>query len=305
MLRNLKQYADEASIAGFLIMFAIALALGAALVFGSREAVDVVSPDSPPIPPMLADHAERAPDEQRGESVGAAPSKAYPRPQLYLEERGIKYNFYASPNWSSRGLNPIEGIVVHVTGPGTCPGMRSWFANPQSNASAQFGVCKDGSIEQYVEVGDGAWQAGIVNRPDLSNAMIASFVAFGINPNSRTVGIELLLAPGENLNDWPAMRESFYALMTWLKTEIHLPLDRTHVVGHYQIDSVNRSVDPRCCVDIDAVLADLNAGPEPDIWGECDPRWGNCWLTQPAWVFPDGGVCVPDLGKCEPLPSGQ
>lgn len=283
MKKTLHRYADEMGIAGAMLIALASIILTVTVLMGGPEAYDALDPDSPDYPPMLVDHGGRGPDDARGASVGAAPSVSARPSHL-----GTKYGFYASPNWSSRGFNPVEAIVVHVTGPGTCPGMRSWFANPTSGASAQFGVCKDGSLEQYVDVGDGAWHAGIVNVPDLSNPMIASWISAGINPNSRTVGIELLLTPGENLADYPLMRETFHALLHWLSSDRNIILDRTHVIGHYQIDAVNRSVDPRCCVDIDLELALLVGDPtscpsgvfngEGAEWDPClDPygRWEN------------------------------
>lgn len=286
------------------IIFLLASGLAWAGLNALQEAKHAVVGVPPEYPPELVDHGGRAETDTRGSLFGAA-SKVYPRPTAYLADRGIVYHFYGSPNWSSRGQNAIDGIVVHVTGPGTCPGMRSWFSNPTAGASAQFGVCKDGSIEQYVEVGDGAWHAGIVNRPDMSNPYIASMVAAGVNPNSRTVGIELLLAPGENLSDYPEMKASFYALMNWLHDTTGVPFDRNHIIGHYQIDGVNRSVDPRCCVELDTVVFDLAGGvvaPPASPWGDCDATWGDCWLLRPAWVFPDGSVYDVESGQHWPLP---
>lgn len=284
---------------------------------GVDEGITQFAAAGPEYPPDLVDHGGRGPDEVRGELVGAATNIVYPRPSSFLADRGIQYNFYGSPNWSGRGLNVLDGIVVHVTGPGTCPGMRSWFNNPAANASAHFGVCKDGSIEQYVDLQYGAWHAGVVNKPDTSNGYIMSMVNSGINPNSRTVGIELLLAPGELLNDYPEMKKSFYALMNWLHEAADIPYSRDRIIGHYQIDSVNRSVDPRCCVDLDKTVAELAGGvvnpPAPptgtvDLWPppsylpECwtdaiDPTWsGRYNLCGPAWVGANGHFYVVNVG---------
>lgn len=259
---------------------------------------------APKVPDILADHKdERGDGLERGSTVGAAPNKAIPRPTAYLAERGIEFTFYGSPNWSSRGVNPIESMVLHVTGNGTCPGMRSWFSRPESGVSTQYGVCKDGTVEGYVEAADVAWHAGIMNRPDTTNPLIASWANGRVNPNSRSIGIEVLLAPGEKLDDYPEMKASLLALMSWLNIEVGIPLERTNVIGHYQIDSVSRSIDPTCCYDIDALLAELTVAPVQDVWGDCDVRYGNCWLNRPAWVFPDGHVFDLETGEHVPLPS--
>lgn len=208
--------------------------------------------DRAEIPPELADHAARGGGLERGESVGAQPSDAIRR---YPEAR-----FYGSPNWSGRGSNPIEAIVIHVTGPGTCPGMRSWFANPSSQVSAHFGVCKDGSVEQYVEAGDVAWHAGICNRP---SGFFPTRWCGSLNPNLRTIGIEVLLAgPAEPLEEFPEGKAALIALVRFYAELLGIPIDRDHIIGHYEIDAVRRASDPICCIDLDSLVAELR-GEEP------------------------------------------
>lgn len=241
---------------GWLAALLVALLVGLAVVYTRPPSpTDLVTPDAPAIPDEALEDG-RGPDLTRGRSVGATPSKAYPRPDSYFSDRGIKYNFYTIINWSARSsADSIDALVLHVTGAGTCPGMRSWFNNPAASASSHFGVCKDGSIEQYVEVGDVAWDAGYINRPDRSNPLIAFWQDKVINPNRRTVGIEVLLAPGEQLDDYPAMKQSLDLLVEWLLPTLGLPPWRDVMIGHNQIDSVNRSVDPVCCYSLDLLAS--------------------------------------------------
>lgn len=199
------------------------------------------------IPPDLADHQERA-GLERGTSVGATPNRSLPRPDTLFSS----YSFKGSPNWSGRGTCYPQAIVLHVTGPGTMAGMAAWFNNPSSAVSAHFGIGKQGEVHQYVEIGDASWNAGIFNRPNLANPVIADWFNTGVNPNRCVVGIELLLAgPAEPLVEYPAMRASLRALLRFINAATGIPLDRTHVIGHYEIDSVNRATDPRCCVLIE------------------------------------------------------
>ena len=227
-----------------------------------------------------------------------------PRPSHFMA-----YSFIASPNWSGRGTCGPEAIVLHVTGPGSMGGMDSWFRNPASQVSAHFGIGKDGSLHQYVEVGDAAWHAGIVNRPNLSNPLIARWVAEGVNPNRCHVGIELLLAgPAEPLVEYPAMAATLDALLAWLSATAGIPLDRTHVIGHYELDGVNRATDPRCCVSIDDVLRDLAGPVAVSDWGTCDTSWlpGGCWNEAiKRWVSAIGifDPVKPEAGwQAPPLP---
>lgn len=269
---------------GWLLALA-AVVLFAFAYFVARPPVEDAIDTSPSIPEELADHQTRG-DMERGRSTGATPNTAFPR---YSEAQ-----FIASPNWSSRGTCGVEGIVLHVTGPGTLAGMDSWFKNPASQVSATFGIDKNGTVHQYVEVGDAAWHAGIVNKPDLTNAWIAGLVSQGVNPNRCTVGIELVLAgPAEPLSDYPQMQASLDRLLTWLNTTTNVSLSRQRVVGHYQFDSISRSTDPVCCVSIDKVLAGLNPAPVSE-WTACDPSWGGRyseyikkWLHWGEGYFPD------------------
>lgn len=301
-----KRHAEEAGIIAFLVVAAVAATVGAMLYFAAPKAVDVVAPGGPTISAGLIDEAAsaRGYNLPRGSSVGAEGSTTYPRPTSFLADHGITYKYVDSPNWSQRYLgDTVDAIVVHVAS-GTCPGADSWFKNPASQVAAHFIVCRDGSIHQYVEVGDAAWQAGIVNKPDLSNPIIGSWVNDGINPNRRTVGIETELSVGDHIDDYPAMKQSLELLVGWLSQTLSIPLDRTHVIGHYQIDSVNRAADPVCCIDLDALIAGA-AGPAPATspWGACDPAYGDSYLLRPAWVFPDGGVFDPAAGQGYAHPS--
>lgn len=287
------------------IAFGLGLSLAvlfvvATIYFGAPKAQEAID-NSPSIPEELADHQTRG-DMERGRSTGATPNTAVPR---YPSAQ-----FIESPNWSSRGTCGVQGVVIHVTGPGTMAGMDSWFKNPTAQVSAHLGIAKDGSIHQYVQFGDAAWHAGIVNKPDLTNPFVAGLVAEGVNPNRCTVGIELLLAgPAEPLSEFPAMQESLNKVLLWLRDQTGVPLDRVHVIGHYQIDSINRATDPICCVNIDKVLRDLNAPISarvifPDGWAYepssgdwFDPKglqvWSRCntdglrWAYQvQAWFIP-------------------
>lgn len=279
--KSLRQYADEAGIVAFVVVATVAVVLAFGAYFGGPEVKDELE-GGPGIPPDLADHVSRGEGLERGEITGAAPNKDLPRPTSYLLDSGIEYEFKGSPNWSARGIgSSIEAIVIHVTGPGSMAGMASWFNNPSSQVSAHFGIGKKGEVQQYVEVGDAAWHAGVCNRwADVA----ARWCANHINPNRQTVGIELLLTPGEMLEQYAAMAQSLEQLMRWLLGVTGLEASRETIIGHFEIDSVNRSVDPRCCVDLDELVADLGGRNEPAADGR--PRWnGSRWIQPDGWRF--------------------
>ncbi|MEU6925468.1 peptidoglycan-binding protein [Streptomyces sp. NPDC046631] len=71
------------------------------------------------------------------------------------------------PNCTKGGQDAVHGVVLHIMA-GTLDGSDSWFRNPSSQASAHFGVGKDGRIYQWVDTADRAWAQGNGNRTWLS-----------------------------------------------------------------------------------------------------------------------------------------
>ena len=64
-------------------------------------------------------------------------------------------------NYSEGGNNPNK-VIVHIMA-GTLSGTDSWFHNSQAQASAHFGVGRDGTIYQWVAINDTAWHAANAN----------------------------------------------------------------------------------------------------------------------------------------------
>lgn len=67
------------------------------------------------------------------------------------------------PN-ASYGYGPSLGVVLHIM-EGTLDGTDNWFHNPRAQASAHFGVGKDGRVYQWVETNMKAW-AQAAGNPD-------------------------------------------------------------------------------------------------------------------------------------------
>jgi len=137
-----------------------------------------------------------------------------------------------SPNYSPRTMRPTH-VVMHIA-EGSLSACDAWLTNPQSNASAHYAVGKDGSIHQYVNEADAAWANGAVREPRIPLPSDA-------NPNEWTISLEHEGYTGE---PWtPEM----YAADAWLLRGIHerwgIPLDRDHIIGHGDLDSVTR---PQC-----------------------------------------------------------
>lgn len=71
------------------------------------------------------------------------------------------------PNCTKGGQESVHGLVLHIM-QGTLDGSDSWFRNPKAQASAHFGVGKDGRIYQWVDTADRAWAQAAGNRTWLS-----------------------------------------------------------------------------------------------------------------------------------------
>lgn len=135
-----------------------------------------------------------------------------------------------SPNfWQGRkGYRP-EVVVIHIMD-GTLAGTDSWFANPASQVSAHFGIGKNGEAHQYVKEEDTAWHAGRIDAPSWKLIKPSS-----VNPNLYTIGIEHEGKPGDAWTD--AMKQSSAELIREICTRWQIPIDRDHIIGHYQIFS--------------------------------------------------------------------
>ena len=116
-----------------------------------------------------------------------------------------------------RGL-AIDTIVIHDL-EGGYAGSIGWFTNPSAQASAHYDVrSSDGEITQQVRDGDTAWHGG------------------NWNVNQRAIGIEHE-GYAHTGSQWytEAMYRSSSALTRWLCDTLHIPKDRVHIIGHYEI----------------------------------------------------------------------
>jgi Negative regulator of beta-lactamase expression len=161
----------------------------------------------------------------------------------------------ASSNFSSRKGRSIIAIVNHQTA-GQAPGCVSWLCNPAAQASAHYVVTREGEIYQVVADENAAWHAGAVANPSWG-------LYDGTNPNRCTIGIEHECYPavGGDGN----LTEAQYQATLWLHKQLtakwNIPVDREHIIGHYQIDRVNRPNCPGAAFPWDRLMADLNQQP--------------------------------------------
>lgn len=145
----------------------------------------------------------------------------------------MEIKWQKSPNYRVGANRRILAIANHITA-GLMPGCLSWMCNPASKASAHYLVCKNGEIYQLVADTDIAWHAGVVKRPTWA-------LYDGTNPNRYTIGIEHECVSGGELTE--TQYQATLQLHKELIRKHKIPLDRQHIIGHCEIDSVNR---PNC-----------------------------------------------------------
>jgi len=169
-----------------------------------------------------------------------------------MDRPNIKW--IGSPNYSASSKKlKMTALVNHIM-QGTLAGTDAWFANPASQVSSHFGVGKNGEIHQYVDLAYPAWANGGVNKPDWP------LLVPGVNPNYYTVSVE---HEGQSGDIMPEKQyQATLALHQWLIETLGIPVTRDNIIGHYRIDSVNKSGCPGTGFPWDRLFKDLQGGSD-------------------------------------------
>ncbi len=166
-------------------------------------------------------------------------------------------------------------IIVLHTADGTYDGTVGWMQNSASQVSSHFVVAKDGRITQLVDIKDGAWCNGTSTDPTKNThygkASLAAVRERKTNANYYTVSIEhegLWKDTKGKLTD--AQLASTITLIKYIIAEVKaqfgvdIPIDREHIVGHYQISPVTRPNCPGAQMQWDAIISALKVGEQGD-----------------------------------------
>ncbi len=148
-----------------------------------------------------------------------------------------------TPNVFTSGKRTPVAIVCHIEA-GSDIATQAWFANPAAQASANFSISKAGAVSCYVDPRGGysPWANGILDGQDaVVNTLLGA--EGGANPNLWTVSIEHEGSPPDQIVNYPAQFAASTQLTAWLCEQFRIPADRSHILGHYEFDSVNR---PEC-----------------------------------------------------------
>lgn len=183
----------------------------------------------------------------------------------FASPRPITVNFEAG-----RGGQKIQAIVDHVAdGSGSLFG---WFSTPAAEVSAHFWISRTGAIEQYRPLSDTCWANGPLKNPNLTIPLIAWCKRTGTNPNLVTVAIEHEGKPADGLTE--RQTDASVRLHRWLRDVLAIPLDRLHVLGHYQFDAVTRSNCPGPKFPWEVfTVPDPKPAPKPDVTKLRDQAW--------------------------------
>ena len=182
--------------------------------------------------------------------------------------------FY-TPNYDQgrSGQRPVA-IVLH-TMVGTLAGCDNYFASKGSAVSAHYGIGLDGTIHQYVREEDTAWANGLKwtgsswQTPGGVDVVPTALVVKnrpGVNPNLYTISIE-----HEGNPDTPvtkAMWDASVKLARDICERWNITKDRLHIIGHYQINPVDRPDCPGPRFDIGKYVAAVQAAASIDWLGD-------------------------------------
>ena len=184
-----------------------------------------------------------------------------------------------SPNRGGYGgQRRVEAVVWHIT-QGSSPGSRGWLCNPDAQASANYLIERDGTIYELVPPDEAAWANGAVNSPNTANPVIAGWLREGVNFNQRTVSIEHEGFTSNNHGGslTPEQVNSTIQLTAWLCQEYQVPPDQLHIIGHYEVDDVNRHYCPGFSAAewtawVNQVAAVLRGATDVTAAGAMDPN---------------------------------
>lgn len=157
-----------------------------------------------------------------------------------------------------KGYKP-ELIVIHVMD-GSLAGTDSWFQSGSAAAgkpvSAHYGIGQSGEVHQYVQEEDGAYHAGNILNPSFK-----LFKGANINPNLYTIGIE---HEGNATSIWSAaLKASSAQMIKDICARWNIPIDRDHIIGHYQVFSGKPNCPATNKVIIDQLIAMAQALTAP------------------------------------------
>jgi hypothetical protein len=175
--------------------------------------------------------------------------------------------FFGYPSQGVHGRSGVEPVAIcHHTIEGTMAVYLRLVRGelPGYENAAHYSIGVDGTIRQHVAETDAAWTNGLnwtkgsptYHRSDLALVWLAEAYQKRISPNNYTITIEL-----EGKNGTPLTAPQ-YASLVWLDLDImrrhpKIKPDRIHLVGHGQIDGINKQGCPGSAFPWGPLVQDL------------------------------------------------
>jgi hypothetical protein len=148
--------------------------------------------------------------------------------------RPTDYYGYPTVGASRRVKASILGVIHCTDGFG--------IPSPSATKSWTFSVAADGTVYQFMDpVIAAPWTNGDIKSPDTSNPLVKAMVGSSYNPNEFcfvTIENVCYVSGGQRLTQ--AQLDADHRILEWGSKLSGLPLDRTHVIGHYQINGETR-----------------------------------------------------------------
>lgn len=167
---------------------------------------------------------------------------------------------YSTVNKSSRnGYKPMF-ICWHIAD-GTYNGTITWERNSSSQVSSHFVLGKNGEVAQVVPLDMAAWTQGGIRNP--THPYVKAHPS--VNPNQYCVSIEcegFWKETKGKLTD--AQFNSAVELTKHIVSEVKklynvgIPIDREHMIGHCEINTVTRSHCPGELFPFDELIKAVN-----------------------------------------------
>lgn len=149
-----------------------------------------------------------------------------------------------SPNHSSRRGAVVDKVVIHITdGSPSLKNCVERFQKAETKASPHFVIGRGGEVVQLVELSRAAWHASGWNRESVgiehvcrSPGELKQWAKLSRETRRKLVECDEDADADSDPGLMPteAQIAASAALVKWLCAKLGLPMDRRHVVGHYE-----------------------------------------------------------------------
>lgn len=182
---------------------------------------------------------------------------------------GVFFGYPHQGDHGRRGAHPVA--IVHHTMQGWMPYYLEIITGQTATENtAHFSIGQNGMIRQHVALADAAWCNGLdwtkggptQHHSDPTLKWLVEAFNLKLSPNEYTISIEL-----EGKSGVPLTAEQYASLVELDRVLIgayRIPLDRAHLVGHYQIDGINKLNCPGAAFPWLRLMEDLKVAVTAD-----------------------------------------